>query len=124
MNKTPSALVIFFSALLFGAGCLLAIFHGIWHAPEYIGAYMTRVDHPIRASYPAYATLLKMVVKRDRVDYALARNSKELDNAIKEFASLSCDEFETEGDKLRSTGSMPTIYWSSKTSPTNFRSRV
>jgi hypothetical protein len=103
MNKTPSALVIFFSALLFGAGCLLAITHTIWHAPEYISAYMTRVDHPIRASYPAYAAFLKLVVKRDQVDYALARNSKELDKAVKEFASVSCDEFEYEGDKL--------LYW-------------
>jgi hypothetical protein len=103
MNKQPSALILFFSALLFGGGALLATFHTIVHAPEYLGAYFTRVDHPIKPSYPQYNEFLKECVRRDRVDYARARNSKLLDKALTEIATLSCDEFGDPGDKL--------LYW-------------
>ena len=103
MNKKSSALVVFFSAFILVVGCLLSIFHYVLHAPEYISAYLTKVEHPIQANYSEYDKFLKEVVKNDRVDYARAKSSKQLDKALDQFAKLSCDEFENDSEKL--------IYW-------------
>ena len=100
MNKPPSILVIFIGLLILGLGLLLSVFQGILHAPEYISAYLTKVDHPIKAHYDYTDKFLKEVVKDGKVDYAAARNNKNLDKALKEFAELSCDEFENDGERL------------------------
>src|ERR1700734_1856433 len=103
MRKPPKALFVFLFCLLIGAGCILTVVEGIVNAPVLISAYFTKVEHPIRPHYEKYNAFLQEVVRRNRVDYVLAKRSPNLDKALQEFASESCEEFPGDAERL--------VYW-------------
>jgi hypothetical protein len=103
MRKAPPVVIIFAMCALVCAGFVLSVVQTILHGPEYIAAYFTKVDHPIKPTFDNYDRLVQEIVRRNRVDYVLARNSKNMDKALKELAELSCDEFGNDSDRL--------VYW-------------
>ena len=92
--------MIFVMCAIVGAGLVLTAIQGILHAPEFIAAYLTRVEHPLKPNFDQYDALLAKIARRNRVDYCAARNSANMDKALKQFAETSCDEFASDSDKL------------------------
>jgi hypothetical protein len=100
MKKPVPVLIVFIGCALVATGFTVSVIHGIMHAPEDLAAYFTKVEHPIKPTYDSYNQFLKEVVKRDRVDYLAARANPNMDKALRALASLSCDEFGGESDRL------------------------
>jgi len=103
MKKKDPIVFIFITSLILGAGFLLATIHTIWHAPEYVSAVLTKVEHPIHPNYDEYNLLLHDVVKGEQVDYKAVRGNPHLQKALDRLACTACDEFPTDADKL--------LYW-------------
>ncbi len=67
-TKDPNLVMVFVMCAVVGAGIVLAAFQAVLHAPEYICAYFTHVDHPIKPNFDKSDALLAQVCKRNRVD--------------------------------------------------------
>jgi hypothetical protein len=61
---------------------------------------MIKVEHPGDSSFPELEQLLKSVVKDGRVDYASAKNSRLLEDAVRRLEAISPDRIEAPRERL------------------------
>jgi hypothetical protein len=81
-------------------GFLLIVVHLVSHAGEYFAPIFLHVNHPLTYNFSTYDTLLKSVVKDDRVDYQTLKNSKLLNEAVADLSQTDPDHLDSPDEQL------------------------
>jgi Protein of unknown function, DUF547 len=86
--------------VVLGLGFLLVLLNAVSHAGDFFAPLFLRVDHPLTCNFNTYDTLLKSVVKDDRVDYETLKKSKLLNEAIADLSKTSPDHLDSPDEQL------------------------